>query len=85
MARDGEGEGDGSVGAHGPGDDQAGCLVVELGEPIALVASLLGNEGVNEPFTGGHADDQAAVEAVCPDAKVPHGARVGAEAGVVLA
>ena len=38
MAGDGEGEGDGSVGAHGPGDDQAGGLVVELGEPVALVA-----------------------------------------------
>ena len=35
MAGDGEGEGDGSVGAHGPGDDQAGGLVVELGEPVA--------------------------------------------------
>ena len=58
MAGDGEGEGDGSVGAHGPGDDQAGGLVVELGEP----------------FAGGHGDDQAAVEAVCPGAKVPRGA-----------
>ena len=79
MAGDGEGEGDGSVGAHGPGDDQAGGLVVELGEPVALVAPLLGAEG------GGHADDQAAVEAVRPGAKVPRGAEAGAEAGVVLA
>ena len=85
VAGDGEGEGDGSVRAHGPGDDQAGCLVVELGEPVTLVASLLGAEGVGEPFAGGHADDQAAVEAVCPVAKVPRGAEVGAEAGVVLA
>ena len=85
MAEDGEGEGDGSVGAHGPGDDHAGGLVVELGEPVALVAPLLGTEGVGEPFAGGHADDQAAVEAVCPGAKVPRGAEAGAEAGVVLA
>ena len=85
MAGDGEGEGDGSVGAHGPGDDQAGGLVLELGEPVALVAPLLGAEGVGEPFAGGHADDQAAVEAVCPGAKVPRGAEAGAEAGVVLA
>ena len=80
MAGDGEGEGDGSVGAHGPGDDQAGGLVVELGEPVALVAPLLGAEGVGEPFAGGHADDQAAVEAVRPGAKVPRGAEAGAEA-----
>ena len=85
MARDGEGEGDGSVGAHGPGDDQAGGLVLEFGEPVALAAPLLGTEGVGEPFAGGHADDQAAVEAVCPGAKVPSGAEAGAEAGVVLA
>ena len=85
VAGDGEGEGDGSVGAHGPGDDQAGGLVVELGEPVALVAPLLGTEGVGEPFAGGHADDQAAVEAVCPGAKVPRGAEAQAEAGVVLA
>ena len=85
MAGDGEGEGDGSVGAHGPGDDQAGGLVVELGEPVALVAPLLGTEGVGEPFAGGHADDQAAVEAICPGAKVPRGAEAGAEAGVVVA
>ena len=85
MAGDGEGEGDGSVGAHGPGDDQAGGLVVELGEPVALVAPLLETEGVGEPFAGGHADDQADVEAVCPGAKVPRGAEAGAEAGVVLA
>ena len=85
MAGDGEGEGDGCVGAHGPGDHQAGCLVVDLGEPVALVASLLGAEGVGEPFAGGHADDQAAVEAVCAGAKVPRGAEVGAEALVVLA
>ena len=85
VAGDGEGEGAGSVGAHGPSDDQAGCLVVELGEPVALVAPLLGAEGVGEPFAGGHADDEAAVEAVFPGAKVPSGAEVGAEAGVVLA
>ena len=85
MAGDGEGEGDGGVGAHGPGDDQARGLVVELGEPVALVAPLLGTEGVGEPLAGGHADDQAAVEAVCPGAKVPRGAEAGAEAGVVLA
>ena len=84
MAGDGEGEGDGSVGAHGPGDDQARGLVVELGEPVALVAPLLGAEGVGEPFADGHADDQAAVEAVCPGAKVPCGAEAGAEAGIVL-
>ena len=59
--------------------------MVELGEPVALVAPLLGTEGVGEPFAGGHADDQAAVEAVCPGAKVPRGAEAGAEAGVVLA
>ena len=69
MAGDGEGEGDGSVGAHGPGDDQAGGLVVELGEPVALVAPLLGAEGVGEPLAGGHADDQAAVEAVAQGPK----------------
>ena len=85
VAGDGEVEGDGSVGAQGPGDDQPGGLVVELGEPVALVAPLLGTEGVGEPFAGGHADDQAAVEAVCPGAKVPRGAEAGAEAGVVLA
>ena len=71
MAGDGEGEGDGSVGAHGPGDDQARGLVVELGEPVALVGPLLGAEGVGEPFAGGHADDQAAVEAVCPGGQSP--------------
>ena len=85
MAGDGEGEGDGSVGAHGHGDDQAGGLVVELGEPVALVAPLLGTEGVGKPFAGGHTDDQAAVEAVCPGAKVRRGAEAGAEGGVVLA
>ena len=85
VAGDGEGEGDGSVGAHGPGDHQAWCLVVELGEPVALVAPLLGAEGVGKPFAGGHANDQAAVEAICPGAKVPRSAEVGAEAGVVLA
>ena len=58
---------------------------MELGEPVALVAPLLRAEGVGEPFAGGHADDQAAVEAVCPGAKVPRGAEVGAEARVVLA
>ena len=81
VAGDGEGEGDGSVGAHSPSDDQAGCLVVELGEPDALVAPLLSAEGVGEPFAGGHADDQAAVEAVCPGAKVPSGAEPVAEGG----
>ena len=56
-----------------------------VGQPVALVAPLLGAEGPGEPFAGGHADDHAAVEAVCRGAKVPHGAEVGAEAGVVLA
>ena len=58
---------------------------MELGEPVALVAPLLGAEGVGKPLAGGHADDQAAVEAVCPGAKVPSGAGVGAEPGVVRA
>ena len=49
MPGDGEGEGDGSVGAHGPGDDQVGGLIVELGEPVALVAPLLGTEGWANP------------------------------------
>ena len=85
VAGDVEREGDGGVWLHGPGGHQARGLVVELGEPVALVAPLLRAEGVGEPFAGGHADDQAAVEAVCPGAKVPRGAEVGAEAGVVLA
>ena len=85
VAGDVEREGDGGVGAHGPGDHQAVRLVVELGESVALVAPLLRAEGVGEPLAGGHADDQAAVEAVCPGAKVPRGAEVGAEAGLVLA
>ena len=58
---------------------------MELGEPVALVAPLLGTDRVDEPFAGGHADDQAGVEAVCPGAKVPRGAEAGAEAGVILA
>ena len=70
---------------HCPGDHQAGGLVVKPGEPVALVAPLLRAKGVDEPFAGGHADDEAAVEAVCPWAKVPRGAEVGVEAGVVLA
>ena len=69
MAGDVEGEGDGGVGAHGPGDHQAGCLIVQLGESIAMVAPLLRVEGVGEPLAGGHADDQAVLEAVCPEPK----------------
>ena len=83
MAGDGEREGDGGVGPHGSGDHQAGGLVVELGEPVAMVAAFFGVEGVGEPRTGGHTDDKAAVEAVCPGAEVPCGTEVGAEAGVV--
>ena len=79
------GEGDGGVGAHGPGDDRAVRPVVEPGESVALVAPLLCAKGVGEPLPGGHADDQAAVEAVCPGAEVPRGAEVGAEAGVGVA
>ena len=85
MAGDVEREGHGGVGAHGPGDDQARRLVVQLGESVPLVAPLLCTKGLGEPLGGGHADDQAAVEAVCPGAGVPLGAEVGAEAGVVLA
>ena len=85
MAGNVEREGDEGVGWHGPGDHEAEGLVLELGEPVALVAPLLRAEGVAEPFAGGHADDQAAVEAVCLGAKVPRGSEVGAEAGVVLA
>ena len=58
---------------------------MERGEFVALVAPLLRAEGVGEPFAGGHADDHAGIEAVCLGAKVPRGAEVGAEAGVVLA
>ena len=58
---------------------------MELGEPVALVGTLLRAEGVGEPLTGGHPVDQAAVQAVCPGAKVPRGAEVGARVGVVSA
>ena len=78
MAGDVERECDGGVGPHGPGDHQAGALVVEMGEPVALVAAILCTEGVGEPLAGGHPDDQAGVEAVCPGAKVSCGAQVGA-------
>ena len=84
-AGDGDGEGDGGVDGHGLGDDQAGGLVVELGEAIALVAALLGAEGGCETFACGDADDQAAIEAVGPGAKDPGGAESGAETGILVA
>ena len=63
------------------GITRLGGLVVELGESVALVAPLPRAEGVGEPFAGGHADDQAAVEAVGPGAEVPRGAAGGSGRG----